>query len=573
MHRAIVALLLSACSAPVVTGLRIDDTSSARATVATPGPARDAAVEPALEVVVSPQAKDGVVRVRLTSREAIPGGFVLEQAEGVVVEAVTLRSAGGAVEAVVEREGARLAIASAASLAAPVELSYTVRPAPDAAVDPCALRVDADMARFCGERVLALPREDERLSLRLVLEADGSFHRAGASSLGLARDTTLVARPSDLSRAAYVFGNLTTAEFLGADGADHTASLGYVSFDPRWVAAEAASFRSSVDRFFDVRRSEEDPSVGLMIVVDTHPAEPISVVRRTRGALVSADVSAPWSPSARIRVAQLLTQRTMGGALWIGRRTPEEEARGLWFSEGLSRAAAVFVLRELGFLSAEDVARDANGLLAIEALSPLRGASLDDLVARANGADAKARDEATQLLAVRGALLGLAMGSDALRGTMRKLLTRARDERVDALPYEAFAEALGAVAGPEKARSFDGGLARGEAVLDPRALAPCHALVKRRVAEFELGIHLAKDEADASVVREVVAASNAERAGVRAGDVVASLDYVPGAPEVAVQGKLLRSGREVSVRFKPEGRTAQGLAFEPARDAPRACRE
>jgi len=49
----------------------------------------------------------------------------------------------------------------------------------------------------------------------------------------------------------------------------------------------------------------------------------VVVTSRTRGLLISADRRAVWTPPVRILVARALTQRYVGGFLWVGDRTIE----------------------------------------------------------------------------------------------------------------------------------------------------------------------------------------------------------------------------------------------------------
>lgn len=571
MKRMLALLLLPSCtavSAPLASAPEVD-----RGTPNVIAQAVPPIAEAELTVTITTQPTVGSVEVRVSSRSEVPHEWLLEDSTRSEVSDLVLRGARGAVKVKTSQLGSSLSISADGPLEPPVELAYSVRPKPSNAPDrtPCRFAVDADFAHFCGEQVLALPVQPQAIPLRLELAPDASFHKQAASSLGL--DDILVGtrRVEDLRHAAYVFGNLTSAEFRGAEGNDHAASLGYLSFDPRWIAAESASFRSSLDRFFDLRRSPEDPSVGLIVLSGTHPSEPFAIVRRTRGALISADVSAPWTPQARIRLTQLWAQRTVGGALWIGSRDPAEELRGLWFSEGMSRAAALFVLNEQGFLSANDLAHDVNGLLASDALSPLHGASQEELATKAGSPDAETREEARRLLAVRGALLGLSLGSDAFRKTAHKLLETAKDQQTDVLAEDVFFATLATATSAQIAATFQRGLRSGAFFPEKTLLAPCHQLTKRTLAEFELGFELAKDAAGTQTVRTVKANSNAERAGLRIGDVVSTLDYRPGVPEVAVEGRSTRGAQTVKLRFFPQGRSALGYVFSNAPRAPRSC--
>jgi hypothetical protein len=237
----------------------------------------------------------------------------------------------------------------------------------------------------------------------------------------------------------------------------------------------------------------------------------------------------------------------------------------------MSRAAALFVLNEQGFVSANDLAHDVNGLLASDALSPLHGASHEELAIQAASPDAATQEEARRQLAVRGALLGLSLGADAFKRTTHKLLEAAKNEQTDTLALDVFFATLAATTTAKTATTFADGLRSGTFIPEKTLLAPCHQLTKRTLAEFELGFELSKDAVGTQTVRTVKANSNAERAGLSIGDVVGALDYRPGVPDVAVEGRFTRGAEILKRRFLPQGRSAPGYVFQKAPRAPKSC--
>lgn len=518
--------------------------------------------------------KEGTLRVDIVSSTASPRAWSLADGRAVVVTDVVARDRNGPVSlSRSQRDDGATVFAADRATAAPVQLSYVVAPKGVVATGPDVYRfvVEPDRASFCGEQVLALPVTGSgREPTRLRLVADGSFLADAASSFGLADDLVTTASPLELSSAIFAFGNLTTAEMRAPEGRDHAAALGYVSFDPRWVAAEAAGFRTTIDRWLHVSRPADDPSAGVLILAGRHPERPMSIRRRARGLALSADVSADFTSGARIRMAQIFAQRTIGGSLWLGERAGAGEARGLWFSEGVSRAVALFTLHELGAIDDAELAADLNGFLAEGALSGAEKLGVDELAARAASNDDAEREAAIRALMARGVLVAVDLGPGPLQKVLRNVIEDAGSRRSGEISRDAFIAAVREAAGESKAARLSRSLDEGSVAIDRTALGPCLELVDRPIAPFELGFVLAGEGKELRI-EELVRGSAAARAGLREGDVVQAIDYRPDRSDVPVVAKVLRDGAQKEVRFLPAGASRPGRAFLKAKNAPRSC--
>ena len=330
--------------------------------------------------------------------------------------------------------------------------------------------------------------------------------------------------------------------------------------------------RTSIDRWLDVRRPKTDYSVGLLLVSAPTAEHPLDLERRTHGVFVTADLSTSWTPVARIRIAQLFAQRTIGGALWIGDRSPPSEASGAWFSDGIARALAVDVLREMEVLTPDEHAAELNSLLVEEALGQAGDVGIDELGALATGSDASARESALRALSVRGALLGARLGQERLRKVLRALVTRAGEAHLDTLPIAAFLEAVETAGGAELAKETERVLTHGgDMALPKNALGSCYDLTKKTVVPFELGFGFAEGEGGKRVIDHVDAGSAAARAGVATGDALVVLAYQPGRPDIAVELKVHREGGDRAIRFLPAGKGRPGRAFVKSHET--RCRD
>lgn len=572
MHRALAAalLVLAACSAqsPAASPAPLSPESAA------PPPARPPNRQPsALVVELRPKPKEGTLHVDIVSNTAPPRVWSLADGRAVRITDVVARDRSGSLSVSQRQlEDGTTVMAVDRVATAPVELSYVVAPKVDAASsDVCRFVIEPDRASFCGEQVLALPSMGSgRTSTRLRLVADGTFLADAASSFGLADDLETAASAIELSSAMFVFGNLTTAEMRAPEGRDHAAALGYVSFDPRWVAAEAAGFRTAIDKWLHVARPADDPSVGVLILAGRHPERPISLRRRARGLALSADVSADFTSGARIRVAQIFAQRTVGGSLWLGDRSGADEARGLWFSEGVSRAVALFALHELGAIDDAELAADINSFLAEGALSGDEMRGVEELAARARSNDPFEREAAIRALMARGVLVAVDLGPDALRKVLRAVIEDARSRRAGEVSREAFLAAVREAAGERKAARISRSLDEGRVAIERSALGPCLELVERPVAPFELGFVLAGKEKELRI-EALVPGSAAARAGLRESDVVQAIEYRPDRSDVPVDVTVSRGGARRELRFLPAGASKPGRAFVRAKRAPRSC--
>jgi hypothetical protein len=416
-------------------------------------------------------------------------------------------------------------------------IRYEVTPTPDS---PCVFEVTPSHAVFCGAAVLPKATgDDAQREIEIRLASDGGFYPAAASSFGLATTTRVTTSFAELRRAGFLYGDVHHARFDAAVGRDHAAWLGYFSFDPRWVAAEAAGVRTAVDRWLGIRRPKKDPTVGLLFSGIADTSQRIDIRALHRGALIQAGPSARWSVRARLDLTRQLVQRTIGGAI-----TVDGPGAQWWFDEGVAHGIALRVLVDVGVLTREEAAAEVSSWLAEEALSPHAGTALDAVVAQGDTATAR------RLLAMRGALLAVALPGRGLQRASRMLL--GQQER--RLPRAAFF----AVAG-ERAETLRTAFEAGDPIpVRASDVGPCLAMVQRRVHAFDIGF--TKSSGGGSVAT-VDPAGPAARAGVRVGDGIVSLDYVEGRSDVAAQIQLKRGDVRLSVAFHPRGPGRRARAF------------
>jgi hypothetical protein len=455
------------------------------------------------------------------------------------IDRLTASDATGAIA--VRAEGKKLELGRPVS--GPLDVRYSVRiaPAPDGpTIEPVELRV-------AGEDVLALPDVDGEAPAALEIHVrTGGATIASASSFGLGVDVTTKGRASDLRNAYYVSGDVGTAAFHTSYGDDIAAWIGNTVFDPRWVSAEVAGVRTSVDTYV-ARDFSPDAAPVVLVMTSARASEPpIRVTPRTRGLHVTVDRRASWGAAARLLVATAFVQRYVGGFLWVGSRA--EEASGWFFSDGFSRAIARDVLVEAGIFDPADRAAELNALLAATVF-----AEKDREIATARGA--------LVATALDRAMRAASHGQGSLRSFVRGLLAEAAEGKRDTLPLADFMQKVTESAGDGFAREAASVLQRGAEIALPGDLAGvCYRLVRRTLVPFELGFTTSAGEE--MTILSVKKGSRAEAAGIRMGDVVTKLAYDEGKASVPVVLTIRRGDRDVAIRFQPSGAAKPGRMFE-----------
>ncbi|GAC1363163.1 MAG: hypothetical protein NVSMB47_15000 [Polyangiales bacterium] len=542
-------------------GLAIACAPPARSVCAEPRVAERTADTPNLEAPAAGKATPPAPMIlRLTTDPDGPGRILGElRLAGALASVSTLRfqpSHGARVEAISARDVAgeialrqstdasgTTAFELARRAAGPLDVRYAVTFAASAdAYAPFAEPIEMSAA---GEDVLVLPDTTERSPVELHLKTGGVVS-GGASSFAIGNEQHFVARPSELRGAYFFAGDVGTATFHGTDGDDFAAWIGFTAFDPRWVSAEIAGFRSAADAYVGRTTTLDAPPNSILFAATRRDERPVSVSSRTRGVVLSLDRRAAWTPAVRITVTQALMRRYVGGVLFVG--DPRDEASGTFFSEGFSRTIARELLFDAGWLSAIDRAAELNALLATLAFA-----------------------EAPRVLAAtRGALVATALdvglqarsaGKASLKSFVRERLAEAVDDKKDTLSLAELTARVGESAGEPVAREMEATLRNGAEMKLPSDLAGrCFRLVPKQLVAFELG--LVTSSADVMTVESVKAGSRAEAAGVRVGDVVSEIHYEQGRAAVPVKLVVVRGEKKVLLRFLPAGATKQGRQFE-----------
>lgn len=542
----VVAALVSlvACGSRPASPVRAPDERGARSAKPPPAPAASSDARARLAL----SAEEGALAVTLTLPPSLARLELVTPSDE--LERLEVRDARGVAPATLERatgEGPRAAVVRAGrALEGEVELRYRLPASSERAVDATEL-----VARGLP---LVLPRGDEPLDVVLELSAAGASDARAASSFGVGARREVLARPSELRAATYLVGPLGHASFHEADGDDEAAWLGYFGFDARWVAAEVAGLRSAADAFVGVRGAR-GPST-LLLVAERRTPGTYAFRAGPRGVVGSLAVGAGLSAPARLRVGQLLVARHLGRA-WLGSR--DDEARGYFWTEGVSRTIARELAFEMGAIDHAERAAEVAAMLAVESLSPYAGATGDALARRGS------EREAVELAVARGALVATSLeghlrahskGKSGLRELVRATLALASADKSLEVKLSTWLALVAEQAGEQAAAEVRAALERGAPVaLSPDALGPCYRVERGKLEPFELGLTVAGEPAR---VTRVLAGSRAARAGAREGDLVSLFTYDEGRSDVEATLVVVRDGAKVSLRFRPAGPAREG---------------
>ncbi len=454
----------------------------------------------------------------------------------------------------------------------PVHVAYDVLAGDDAPDDPLGLYVVDDRFRGAGDTLLALPEAVEDATLAVTLRIDPEPLRApsAASSLGVGTVRRTRTRPRALRYATFLAGSLGAGEFDAVEGHDEGVWLGYTAFDPRPVVAELAQVRTGFAELF--KADLPYPPWTYLFLSQTRPIGSFTTTPRAASTLVQVGPSETWSAPLRLSIAQQLVRPWVGGELRIAAERGKD-AEAYWFSEGVARYVATRLLARLALLSPNEWHDAITGELAVLATSPDRALGNADLAALAQKGDAIAR----ATLAARGAvyaaresaaLRGRTKGEKGIESEILALMQQAR-ERVpggqatqSAVTPATWVSAL-SKDDPDAGKNFDGVVIKGTlASLPPNALGPCFRAGTGEYVAFDAGFDVEGTKAtkDGKVVG-LRAGGPAAKAGLKEGDLLASMQGREGDAGVPLKLVLTRGGEKVALTYAPKGARGQGQTW------------
>lgn len=442
-----------------------------------------------------------------------------------------------------------------------------------------ALPVNLDPNHFeaAGEAILALPDGLDGRVVAASIHLRGPYWEegAGASSFGFGKDREVSARGGDLRFATFLYGStgLGRALFETREGHDEAIWLGYTSFDPRPISADVAAFRTAIREIF---ADSEGASLTLLIVADGRTPGSFRVTRRASSILAHVGSGEPWSGPVRIAIATEVIHGWIGSRLWIGPGDAGREAEGYWFSEGVARGLARDLLFRFGLITTAELLDEMHGLAGVVSTSARRKESNATLGGHVKEAGA------VPLMVARGALYAARIeallrkkshGKTGMPELLRALYATAKTTK-GALQPSHWIEAVTAALDAGEKGVFQKVIEDGALPDLPEGLlGPCFQGAPRTYAAFDLGFDEAATREQPSL--EIVGlrpGGPAERAGLRATDVLLDTVVSQGRADAKVTLSVQRGEEKRSMSYLPAGPTAAWRGWVRKRDvAEEAC--
>lgn len=449
-------------------------------------------------------------------------------------------------------------------------LVYTVRGDLPAFPDPPPVAVDPDRFEGAGDALLLLPaalaEKSVRATIRVETDEIGTAELVGAaSSFGHGSRVETTARGADLPDSFFLAGLLGRATFRAPEGNDEAAWLGYTAFDPRPVFADMAGLRTSLRQIFGAPDADK---LTFLFLSDSRPAGSFVVTRRTRSVVARIGVQEPWSAPVRIAVAAAVIHGWIGSRLWVGPDEPARERQAYWFSEGVTRHLARDLLFRYGLISPAEAAAEIEGLASVLATSDVAALSNRDLAEAPRGA--------LPVITARGALYALRVDAllraktgkkRSLEDVLRELYKQAAAKK-GALPASAWVDLVAKDLGDKERAAFEEAIENGKPVDVPDgALGPCFRRATRTYVGFDLGFD--EDASSKGSPRKITGLKKggpAEKAGLREGDEVVTIQAGARSPSEPVHVTVARGDHTKTFSYKPEGRRGKGVGFERKKD-------
>jgi hypothetical protein len=475
----------------------------------------------------------------------------------------------GAIAIKLKDEGGSLRLVLERTQRGTLQLRYTLRTATDieavglsrSAVDPTRMRANV-------ENVLALPsalgepkQANPIVDVHTVVDTSELRGRDAASSWGIGPRHNGRLPLGLLKQGFIVAGELGSARFDQQGARDRSIAMGIFGFDPRQIGADMAVFRSYVGQTLG---QPDRNTLNYVWTSDARAPHRFEVRASPVALLIGMPMGAKWEPRMRIRVAQAIVKRWLGGRLWLSRNGRKDDTSTRWFDWGVARWFSATSLLHSGLLSLRDYQKEVNGSLAYVATAKQRGESYQQLSTRM-----QASSNARALIAARGMLYALELDARlrknkrSLVGILRRLLVEAKRAQRWVASDRWHREVDKAYGSPLSKSLFDSWVSTGKSIRpSSHALGSCYRSGQGNYIRFDLGFDL--ERTVASTARKPIGLSKqgaAAKAGLLLNDTVKNIFYQPGDTTQDVRLRVVRNGKPQVIRYKPAGKSFAGPRF------------
>lgn len=403
---------------------------------------------------------------------------------------------------------------------------------------PTALRVDGDAVSAVGDTLLIAPavKGDYRIALKWDVAAMGEGAE-GVSSWGDG-DVSLPAGPiSRLGRAVYMAGHLGHE----TDGAFSAVwAEGQPPFDPRPPMKWTAELHRKMSAYF---KDKTEP--------------PYRVFMRFNP--MNAGGGAALTHSFIITYGKNITGESFKGILGHEMtHTWTANDIGNWYDEGDAVYYQALIPWRSGLMTTDQYLADLNETAYRYFTNALRDLP-EDQVAPRFWEDTRIRvlpyDRGAMYFAVlNGKVRRASGGKRGIDDLVQNMIQRARDG--EPLSEQVWLDLLRKELGEDGPAVHRNMMSGGLVLPESEDFGPCFERVTRKMRRFDLGFDNASITANPKVIKGLKPGSEAAKAGLKDGDVVAyavALDSVQGDQTRTLDLTVTREGKTFPLSYRPRG--------------------
>ncbi|MBX3484875.1 hypothetical protein [Phenylobacterium sp.] len=426
------------------------------------------------------------------------------------------------------------------------------------------LREEAGGFAGAGNGFLAAPVRSGPWSIHLTWDLSASAPGSrGVWSLGEGAVDTV--GPSELLQFSYYYAGPVKSYPKASDPHFSFYWLSDPPFDPNELGDKMRALYGSMARFFD------DEGGSYRVFVRQNPFLGTGGTGLARSFMFGYNFDAkPTVDSLQGLLAHEMahTWPAMQG----------EHGDTAWYSEGMAEYYSTVLSHRAGAISVDRVVKTFNERAAAYYSNPY--------IAYTNPEAAKVfwTDPVAQTVPYGRGWMYLQQTDAAIRAatggkrSLDDIVTAIRKRQVANQPYgiPVWVELVGADIGKAKAQAMYDDMAAGKVLLPPKDLyAPCLSVVRRDVRPFQLGFARSSLNDD-RVVKDLVAGSAADQAGVRNGDVIvqtSDVNEVRKDDTKSITLTLKRGEAQTTVTYLPRGAPVEGWGWERTAGVPdSACK-
>lgn len=401
-----------------------------------------------------------------------------------------------------------------------------------------------------GLTFLPLPSAKEKYRIRIHWDLAGlppSFTAVSCYGDG-AKDASILQAPGALGECYYAVGPLHTYPASGSRGRFGIYWLTDPPFDVAKLAGQIDRLYVYMSKFF------HDDGDSYRIFIRKNPYNSGGGTALTRSFMFGWNAEHP--PTADALEGLLAHEMTHNWPTLEG----SDHGDISWYTEGAAEYYSILLSWRAGVIDAAEFLKRINGRAANYYQNPLQDLTNQQAEARywneSNASYVPYGRGWIYLAKTDAEIREHSHGKRSLDDVVVALADRTRREQSHT-PAD-WVELVSHELGPQAKASYDAMVAGVRVVPPPNTFGPCFKPETYQGRQNELGFDEAAVRGAQKTIRNLVAGSNAARAGLREGDEVIQRSLPnQDEPNREVTVTVRRSGAPVTIRFTPEGRSVE----------------